>query len=157
MPTKPSETPEHYVGQAPMSQGINEVPWPPKGWTRPIMANAVDPRSAYAETVMEQELSRKERDEIIKRALSTPELLHERGKTHGAIEDNAYFSEAFFNVMRSVPPVLNQPVWDQLTPTQRLCLAMIGHKIGRILSGNYNEPDHWRDIAGYATLVAERL
>lgn len=32
-------------------------------------------------------------------------------------------------------------------------LDMIAVKIGRILAGNCMEPDHWHDIAGYATLV----
>jgi hypothetical protein len=36
-------------------------------------------------------------------------------------------------------------------------LDMIAHKIGRIIAGNAAEPDHWRDIAGYAQLVANRL
>jgi hypothetical protein len=36
-------------------------------------------------------------------------------------------------------------------------LSMIAHKIGRIIAGNPEEPDHWRDIAGYAQLVANRL
>ena len=34
---------------------------------------------------------------------------------------------------------------------------MIACKIARILSGDPNWRDHWDDIAGYATLVAERL
>ena len=34
---------------------------------------------------------------------------------------------------------------------------MICNKIGRILNGDHNYADSWADIAGYATLVAERL
>lgn len=34
---------------------------------------------------------------------------------------------------------------------------MIAVKIARILVGDCNHPDHWHDIAGYATLVADRL
>jgi hypothetical protein len=30
-------------------------------------------------------------------------------------------------------------------------------KMSRILCGNPNEPDHWRDIAGYATLIENIL
>lgn len=30
---------------------------------------------------------------------------------------------------------------------------MILHKCGRILSGDPNEPDHWRDIEGYARIA----
>lgn len=44
-----------------------------------------------------------------------------------------------------------------LKPDQRECLEMIAHKIGRILNGDPHYEDSWRDIAGYATLVADRL
>ncbi len=36
-------------------------------------------------------------------------------------------------------------------------LEMIVHKIARIVNGNPDKVDHWVDIAGYATLVADRL
>ena len=34
---------------------------------------------------------------------------------------------------------------------------MISHKIARIMNGDPNYADNWIDIAGYATLVANRL
>jgi hypothetical protein len=40
---------------------------------------------------------------------------------------------------------------------QRESLEMNQHKVARILAGNPDEPDHWFDIAGYATLVHQRL
>jgi hypothetical protein len=36
-------------------------------------------------------------------------------------------------------------------------LDMIFTKVGRILNGDSNHIDSWIDIAGYATLVADRL
>ncbi|QRE00547.1 hypothetical protein [Burkholderia phage BCSR129] len=36
-------------------------------------------------------------------------------------------------------------------------MDMIAHKISRIANGNPNNPDSWRDIAGYAMLVADRI
>jgi hypothetical protein len=36
-------------------------------------------------------------------------------------------------------------------------LEMIVHKIGRIVNGNPDVVDHWVDIAGYATLIVDRL
>ena len=36
-------------------------------------------------------------------------------------------------------------------------LEMIVHKIARIVNGNPDNVDSWRDIAGYAVLVADRL
>jgi len=44
-----------------------------------------------------------------------------------------------------------------LKPYQLEALDMICLKIGRILIGNDREPDHWHDIAGYATLVEKIL
>lgn len=46
---------------------------------------------------------------------------------------------------------------EGLTPAQRESLDMIAVKISRILNGNPNEPDHWLDISGYATLVHNLL
>jgi DNA primase len=47
--------------------------------------------------------------------------------------------------------------WDSLAPYQREALEMIAQKISRALHGNPHEVDHWRDIAGYATLVVNEL
>jgi hypothetical protein len=44
-----------------------------------------------------------------------------------------------------------------LASDQKEALDMIVHKIARILNGNPNVHDHWHDIAGYATLIANRL
>ena len=82
---------------------------------------------------------------------STSEILAERGKTHGDFGDNAEISEALMAVLA------RGPSYDLLTPTQVHALRMATHKMGRIVSGNPNEPDHWRDIAGYAELAADRI
>jgi hypothetical protein len=44
-----------------------------------------------------------------------------------------------------------------LYPDQLQALDMIATKISRIVNGNPNHADSWIDIAGYATLVADRL
>lgn len=44
-----------------------------------------------------------------------------------------------------------------MAPDQLLALDMIAVKISRILTGNPSHLDSWVDIAGYATLVADRL
>jgi hypothetical protein len=44
-----------------------------------------------------------------------------------------------------------------LAADQQEALDMICHKIGRIVNGDPNYADSWVDIAGYATLVADRL
>lgn len=47
--------------------------------------------------------------------------------------------------------------WVDMAPDQREALEMILHKIARIANGNPDYVDSWHDIAGYATLVANRL
>ena len=44
-----------------------------------------------------------------------------------------------------------------LMPDQEEALTMICNKISRIVNGNPNHLDSWKDIAGYAQLVADRL
>ena len=44
-----------------------------------------------------------------------------------------------------------------LYPDQLMSLDMIAVKISRIVNGNPAHRDSWLDIAGYATLVADRL
>lgn len=41
---------------------------------------------------------------------------------------------------------------NNLADQHYYALTMIMGKITRILGGNASEPDHWRDIVGYATL-----
>lgn len=45
----------------------------------------------------------------------------------------------------------------KLEPYQAESIDMILHKISRIVNGNPNNLDSWLDIAGYATIVYERL
>lgn len=78
-------------------------------------------------------------------------ILTERGKTHGDYAQHAGTTQCLKSVMR------NTWNWGDLTPSQSECLEMVAHKIGRILSGDPNHIDHWDDIAGYATLVADQL
>lgn len=92
--------------------------------------------------------------------------LNSRQSTHGDFKDNGRIMQALKHCMRQG---LNWPISVgnglftgasgaiPLTFEQMEALEMIQHKIGRILSGNPNEPDHWHDIAGYATLVENIL
>lgn len=77
-------------------------------------------------------------------------ILAERPSTHGDFRDNSTISQELKRVMHG------KVGWDRLTSFQREALDMIAHKISRILAGNPNFKDHWDDIAGYATLVANR-
>lgn len=78
------------------------------------------------------------------------ELLAQRHKTHGDFGANAAASQDFKRTM-------HRWNWEHLSDLQREALDMIALKISRIITGNANEHDHWRDIAGYATLVESRL
>lgn len=80
-------------------------------------------------------------------------LLAERGKTHGDYEIHALITQDLKRVVTHHVADLDRKLDDDMAET----LDMIAHKIGRIIAGNPAEPDHWRDIAGYAQLVANRL
>lgn len=75
------------------------------------------------------------------------DLLAERQKTHGDFYDVAMTAQTLKDAMR------RGKNWKILDDTQRETLEMIASKIGRILAGNPHEPDHFRDIAGYAQLI----
>lgn len=79
------------------------------------------------------------------------DLLDEREKTHGAFYNVASMAQELKDAMR------RGRNWKVLDDTERETLEMIASKIGRILAGNPHEPDHWRDIAGYATLIERAL
>ncbi len=79
------------------------------------------------------------------------DLLDEREKTHGAFYNVASMAQELKDAMR------RGRNWKVLDDTERETLEMIASKIGRILAGNPHEPDHWRDISGYATLIERAL
>lgn len=79
------------------------------------------------------------------------ETLQERGKRYGEFATHAQISQSLKWVMQSYEN------WFQLEKDQKEALEMIAHKIARILNGDPNYDDSWHDIAGYATLVADRL
>lgn len=74
-----------------------------------------------------------------------------RHSTHGDYTDHARVTQELKRVME------NEANWRRLNDCQREALSVIAHKIGRILVGNPHFHDHWHDIAGYATLVADRI
>ena len=80
-------------------------------------------------------------------------LLAERGRTHGDYRTHALITQDLKRVLAHHVGNLDRSLDDDMAET----LDMIAHKIGRIIAGNPAEPDHWRDIAGYAQLVATRL
>lgn len=78
-------------------------------------------------------------------------LIAERGSRYGKFADGA-------EIMRDLKDVMHEvDGWNNLTASQKEALDMIQHKIGRILNGDPTYDDNWKDISGYATLVAEEL
>ena len=75
----------------------------------------------------------------------------QRGSLYGRFDHGAQIMQSIKQQMRSVDG------WQRLASDQQEALEMIAHKIGRILNGDPNYADSWVDIAGYATLIADRL
>ena len=78
-------------------------------------------------------------------------LLDEREKTHGQFWVSARKAQQLKYVIRVGRN------WHDMPDEQCEALDMIAVKIARILTGNHDEIDHWRDIAGYANLVVREL
>lgn len=79
------------------------------------------------------------------------DILSVRGNLYGDFTDQAVLSQALKH--RAIPSSTTGD-WDAY---QIEGMEMILHKIARICNGDPNYADSWRDIAGYATLVADRL
>jgi hypothetical protein len=77
--------------------------------------------------------------------------LNARAQTHGDYSQHAEVTQALKRVMHGAPN------WGRLSPAHAEALDMVAHKIGRILAGDPNTHDHWHDLAGYATLAANRV
>jgi hypothetical protein len=77
--------------------------------------------------------------------LLTDNLLTERGKTHGDWEQQAATAYAIKEALCLHARVLPAPIAE--------ALDHIAIKLARIVRGNPLEPDHWRDIQGYARLA----
>ena len=81
------------------------------------------------------------------------ELLAERGKRYGEFDRHAAITQDLKSVIRHHVMDLDR----KLEADMAEALAMICHKIGRIINGDATYVDSWDDIAGYAKLVADRL
>ena len=78
------------------------------------------------------------------------DLLDERERTHGSFSFVASMSQSLKDVLRLGP-------YAELPDIHREALEMICVKIARIVCGDHNEPDHYRDICGYAELVLRHI
>lgn len=85
--------------------------------------------------------------------MNTEGILTERGLRYGNYLEQATIS----NELRRCIDfwVIQKDL--KLAPDQSDALIMICVKISRIINGDPSYADNWRDISGYAALVAERL
>lgn len=80
-------------------------------------------------------------------------ILDQRATQYGKFIEGAEIMQTLKQVVRtSIQKRGTALAFDQLES-----IDMIIHKLGRIINGNPDNVDSWRDIAGYATLVADRL
>ena len=81
------------------------------------------------------------------------QVIRERTLTHGEFRQQA---EATDGIRRAIfANWVGEGGMDDPVITEGL--GMICHKLGRIAAGDATFKDHWVDIAGYATLVAQML
>ena len=79
--------------------------------------------------------------------------LVERGSRYGLFKSHASVTQAY--KVQTAHALKASGVI--LSADQQEALDMIHHKIGRIVNGDPNYADSWIDIAGYATLISDRL
>ena len=78
-----------------------------------------------------------------------------RGSTHGDYTHMAVTAQNIKCAMRAGDE--GRAAWGRLRPVQTESLELIATKLARIMCGDSCCEDHWRDIAGYAILVADRI
>lgn len=82
--------------------------------------------------------------------MTMQEILDERGSRYGDFIDNATIAQAM-----KMAAIGN--VWADMDADAREAIDMICTKISRIVTADWRYVDNWRDIEGFAKLVADRL
>ena len=85
---------------------------------------------------------------------TTDKILTDRGKRYGKYMRQASIALGIRELLRLG---LEDETLEKYEPDQIDALHMIAVKLSRIVNGDPDYADNWRDIAGYATLVADRL
>ena len=89
----------------------------------------------------------------VEKPTGTDALLAERGARYGTFAEHALLTQSLKALMVGHAKKHGK----EFTAAQAEALDMIAHKIGRIVNGDPNYADSWRDIEGYAKLVADDL
>ena len=78
-------------------------------------------------------------------------LLESKNAIHGDFTQDATTAQALKYVMRQGKN------WEDMPAFMREALENMQTKVARILAGDFNHPDHWKDLQGYPRLVETRL
>lgn len=78
------------------------------------------------------------------------EILNQRGNRYGDFSDNSKISQTLKDTLHTKNIALADPYIKE-------AIDMICHKLARIVCGDVTYIDSWVDIAGYATLVTDKL
>jgi hypothetical protein len=92
-------------------------------------------------------------DALVTQNKAMTETLDSRATAYGTFADNARLAQALKRAMAEHAQDMGKTFADD----QWEALEMIASKMSRIVNGNPDGIDNWHDIAGYATLVADRL
>jgi hypothetical protein len=84
---------------------------------------------------------------------SVDQTLDARAQDYGKFKDGAALMQGIKRLLADHAARHDKTFADD----QWEALEMIVHKMGRIVNGSPDKVDSWVDIAGYATLVADRL
>lgn len=85
--------------------------------------------------------------------VSVDQILDARAADYGVFMEGAALMQGMKRLLADHASRHNKTFTDD----QWEALEMIVHKMARIVNGNPDKIDHWEDIAGYATLIADRL
>ena len=77
------------------------------------------------------------------------DVLSQRGGTHGDFEVGAQVAQRLKGIMHS------SPRWQTMSLVQREALENVTGKLARILTGDPDFLDHYRDIIGYTQLAMD--
>lgn len=112
-----------------------------KNFVAPEMLPMPEVKSSWQKVVEEVE------------SVNVDKTLNARAEMYGKFKDGAALMQAIKRVLADHAARHNKTFADD----QWEALEMIVHKMGRIVNGDPDVTDHWVDIAGYATLIADRL
>lgn len=112
-----------------------------KNFVAPEMLPMPEVKSSWQKVVEEVE------------SVNVDKTLDARAEMYGKFKDGAALMQAIKRVLADHAAQHGKTFADD----QWEALEMIVHKIGRIVNGDPDVTDHWVDIAGYATLIADRL